>query len=216
MHLKLFIGSLLISMVSISYSYTYLRSQTLHNAKIYVGNSLASQESTAYMGPTPPAGSGKHRVVYALFEHQNTDANAANIEPLMDESNGRRINFDLKKFASDNQLKVVNAAYIYTQYQEGITHKIQEVNQSGFVGEVIDGAGDIFNGVVHGVGGIVDSIIDDLGNNVGGLIGDLIGDILPFPRPIHHQASASAEARIELIPKPEASIANEVYVSVNN
>lgn len=102
-----------------------------------------------YQGPTPPIGSGDHRVVYALFEQETKNTV---VSPLSD-----RAFFNIKKFAADNKLKLVNAAYIYTHPQENVDQFHQAVKQEGFLDNLFDNIGDL---------------IDDLGNIVGINIGN--------------------------------------------
>lgn len=88
---------------------------------------------TPYQGPTPPAGATDHRIVYALFEQENKNITIA---PL-----SNRVNFDIKKFITENKLKIVNAAYIYTQGQE--INREQQVKQDSSAEEIYDDLGNV-------------------------------------------------------------------------
>lgn len=108
------------------------------------GDQLAS-----YRGPIIPAGSSNHRIVYALFEQEGK---AAFIPALED-----RKFFNVKIFASENNLKLVNAAYFYAQPRQYAEPSRQNIKQKGLLGNLFDNIGDL---------------VDDLGNIVGINIGD--------------------------------------------
>ncbi|KAG2196575.1 hypothetical protein INT47_004878 [Mucor saturninus] len=115
----------------------------IHGKDLESGNQLAT-----YRGPILPPGSANHRVVYALFEQENKNA----VIPALED----RKFFNVKTFAAENNLKLVNAAYFYAQPREFVETTQQDIKQTGLLGSLFDNIGDL-----------VDDLDDIVGINIG-------------------------------------------------
>ncbi|KAF7728222.1 39S ribosomal protein L38, mitochondrial [Apophysomyces ossiformis] len=83
---------------------------------------------TPYHGPTPPAGSGKHRYVFILLEQ--TEKNQA-MRPALQDPNLHRAFFSVKDFIRDNNLRPVAAQYMVASHQDGYEGEYMTRHRSG-------------------------------------------------------------------------------------
>ncbi|KAJ8658533.1 hypothetical protein O0I10_005886 [Lichtheimia ornata] len=72
---------------------------------------------TPYHGPTPPALTGKHRYVFALYEQPMV--NQSLVPPIVGDPDRHRAFFDLDKFVTENDLTLVAATYVQAEHEEG-------------------------------------------------------------------------------------------------
>lgn len=72
---------------------------------------------TPYHGPTPPALTGKHRYVFALYEQPMV--NQSLVPPIVGDPDRHRAFFDLDKFVTENNLTLVAATYVQAEHEDG-------------------------------------------------------------------------------------------------
>ncbi|KAI7874155.1 PEBP-like protein [Lichtheimia hyalospora FSU 10163] len=81
------------------------------------GNIRDNIPYTPYHGPTPPALTGKHRYVFALYEQPMV--NQTLVPPIVGDPDRHRAFFDLHKFANENSLTLVAATYVQAEHEDG-------------------------------------------------------------------------------------------------
>lgn len=71
---------------------------------------------TPYHGPTPPAGTGKHRYVFVLYLQPETNQT---LLPILEDSNVHRAFFNITEFVATNQLTPIAASYMLAEHEDG-------------------------------------------------------------------------------------------------
>ncbi|KAF7729765.1 hypothetical protein EC973_003843 [Apophysomyces ossiformis] len=71
---------------------------------------------TPYHGPTPPAGTGKHRYVFVLYEQSQKNQVML---PVLEKPSLNRAFFNINEFVQTNNLTPIAASYMLIEHQDG-------------------------------------------------------------------------------------------------